>query len=56
MSSSIEDIRQLLLLYLPKDARITRIEFEGPEIAVYVENVQPILESEDVIKHLDGII
>ncbi len=32
----------------PKEARITRIEFEGPEIAVYVEN--PNTVSQDVVK------
>ncbi|AWR97361.1 beta-CASP ribonuclease aCPSF1 [Acidianus sulfidivorans JP7] len=37
---------------IPKDAQITRVEFEGPEIAVYVKNPNFILNSADIIKKI----
>ncbi|BDC19073.1 beta-CASP ribonuclease aCPSF1 [Acidianus sp. HS-5] len=37
---------------IPKDAGITRIEFEGPEIAVYVKNPNFLTNGGDVIKKI----
>lgn len=37
---------------IPKDAQITRIEFEGPEIAVYVKNPQFIINGLDIVKKI----
>lgn len=37
---------------IPKDAGITRIEFEGPEIAVYVKNPNFLTNGGDIIKKI----
>jgi len=37
---------------LPKEAQITRIEFEGPEIAVYVKNPSILNDKMDVIRNI----
>ncbi len=49
-------IRQLIvseiLNQIPKEAQVTKIEFEGPEIAVYVRNVNFIIEKEGIVKNI----
>lgn len=37
---------------IPKEAQITRIEFEGPEIAVYVKNPSALTDKMDIIKKI----
>ena len=37
---------------IPKEAQITRIEFEGPEIAVYVKNPSVLSDKMDLIKKI----
>ncbi|ARM76006.1 beta-CASP ribonuclease aCPSF1 [Acidianus manzaensis] len=51
MSSRIE-ILTAIYNGIPKDAQITRIEFEGPEIAVYVKNPNFIINGVDIIKKI----
>lgn len=41
-----------ILNQVPKEAQVTKIEFEGPEIAVYVKNVNFIVEREDIVKNI----
>ncbi len=54
--ASSSNIRQLIvsetLNQIPKEAQVTKIEFEGPEIAVYVRNVNFIIEKEKVVKDI----
>ncbi|MEM1982710.1 MAG: beta-CASP ribonuclease aCPSF1 [Sulfolobales archaeon] len=49
-------VRQLIvseiLNQIPKEAQVTKIEFEGPEIAVYVRNVNFIIEKESIVKNI----
>jgi len=50
-----EDLRRRILLEIYRflrDADISTVEFEGPEIAVYVRNPRYILENENVISDL----
>ncbi len=37
-------IRETIVEHMPKDAEITRIEFEGPRLAIYVKNVNLLSE------------
>jgi len=41
-----------ILNQIPKEAQVTKIEFEGPEIAVYVRNVNFVIEKEERIKQI----
>ncbi len=49
------ELRRLIVTEIYKnlgDAEITKIEFEGPEIAIYVRNPKWILEGEEKVKEL----
>lgn len=37
---------------LPRNSQITRIEFEGPEVAVYSENPKVLVDDENLIRNL----
>jgi KH/beta-lactamase-domain protein len=44
----LEEFRQKLQKSLPKDAEVTKIEFEGPEIAIYTRNPRDFSEHMDI--------
>ncbi|MBY9008732.1 MAG: beta-CASP ribonuclease aCPSF1 [Candidatus Lokiarchaeota archaeon] len=49
----LERIKEQIIQYLPPEIKVKKIEFEGPEIAVYSENSNfDIIESSDVLKDL----
>ena len=41
---------------IPPEAKLTQIEFEGPEIAIYVRNIRFIIEKESVVKNLAKVL
>ena len=41
---------------IPSEAGITKIEFEGPEIAIYLKDVKSVLEKEEPIKSIAKVI
>ncbi|MEM2214237.1 MAG: beta-CASP ribonuclease aCPSF1 [Candidatus Nezhaarchaeales archaeon] len=43
-------LREGILKSIPAEAGVTKIEFEGPEIAVYVKNPSVLLSSGDIVK------
>ena len=45
-------IREVILSRLPVEAQVTRIEFEGPEISVYVKRPEVMLENESVTRSI----
>ncbi len=48
----LKNIVASIIKHIPPEAHITRIEFEGPEIAVYIKNPRVIVERPDVIKSI----
>src|SRR5437588_12331811 len=40
---------------MPKDAEITRIEFEGPRLAIYVKNVGLLAEQSYVVTEIGNL-
>ena len=49
----LERIKEEIIRYLPADIKVKKIEFEGPEIAVYSENTNlDVVEGSDVLKDL----
>ncbi|RLF16904.1 MAG: beta-CASP ribonuclease aCPSF1 [Thermoprotei archaeon] len=48
----LELIRREILSNIPLEARITRIDFEGPQIVVYTGNPAAVYEEEDVIRKI----
>ena len=45
-------IRDTVLSNMPPEAGVTRIEFEGPEIAIYVRNPRIIMEQMSIVKKI----
>ena len=46
------EISQKIHDELPKNSQITRIEFEGPEVAVYSKNPKVLVDDENIVKDL----
>jgi KH/beta-lactamase-domain protein len=49
-------IRETILGHMPKEAEITRIEFEGPRLAIYVKNVGLLLEQSYVVTDIVNLL
>lgn len=47
-----ETIRSEIFTKLPPEAQVTKVEFEGPEVVVYVRNVSFIVENEEAVRSL----
>ncbi len=45
-------IRTTIFRLLPPDAQVTRLEFEGPEIAIYVKNPRFLLEHSGIVAQI----
>jgi hypothetical protein len=49
-------ISQTILEYVPKEAEVTRIEFEGPTLAVYTKKPEILIEQSSIIADIVGLI
>ncbi len=49
-------IREVIFKTVPLEARVTRIEFEGPEIAIYSANPKILIEDESIVKKIAKVI
>jgi len=49
MNNTHVKIRECILEHMPREAEVTRIEFEGPRIAVYVKNVGVLLDQSYIV-------
>ncbi len=49
-------IRETILEHMPKDAEITRIEFEGPRLAIYVKNAALLAEQSYVVTEIVNLL
>ena len=47
---------QTILEYVPKEAEVTRIEFEGPALAVYTKKPEILIEQSSIIADIVSII
>jgi KH/beta-lactamase-domain protein len=50
------EITQYILQHVPKEAEVTRIEYEGPMLAVYTKNPEILVEQSGVIAEIVGVI
>ncbi len=46
------EIRKVISREIPADARLTRVEFEGPSIIIYAENPNVLFENSEPIKRI----
>ena len=49
-------IRQTILEHMPREAEITRIEFEGPRLAIYVKNVVLLQEQSYIVTDIVNLL
>jgi len=49
-------IRETIVTHMPKEAEITRIEFEGPRLAIYVKNVGLLLEQSHIVTEIVNLL
>lgn len=47
--SKIDEIKEAVKAAIPSSAQVTKIELEGPEIAVYTRNPQAFFENENIV-------
>jgi predicted metal-dependent RNase len=47
-----KNILNMVKELVPKEAELTKVEFEGPDVAVYVKNVAAIYGNEQVIRSI----
>jgi len=50
------EISQYILEHVPKEAEVTRIEYEGPTLAVYTKNPEILVEQSSLIADIVNII
>ncbi len=53
---SYEEIRKTILEKIPPDVGITRIEFEGPRLAIYTQKPEILVEQSHIIGEIAGVI
>ncbi len=49
-------IRETILEHMPREAEVTRIEFEGPRLAVYVKNAGVLLDQSYIVTDIVNIL
>jgi len=49
-------IRETIITHMPREAEITRIEFEGPRLAIYVKNVGLLLEQSHIVTEIVNLL
>ncbi|MHA1596540.1 MAG: beta-CASP ribonuclease aCPSF1 [Candidatus Asgardarchaeia archaeon] len=49
---TLRDIKQQIKEMIPEKVKITKVEFEGPEVAVYSKNPNVLIEGGDLIKRI----
>jgi Predicted metal-dependent RNase, consists of a metallo-beta-lactamase domain and an RNA-binding KH domain len=49
-------IRNIIFSNFPKDAGLNRIEFEGPEIAIYCRNPSAVLTDGETVRKLAKLL
>jgi hypothetical protein len=52
----LKDIRAVISQMVPREARVTEVEFEGPELVIYVKNPEEIMRDGDLIKNLAKVL
>jgi len=52
----LRDIRAVIDQMVPKEAKVTEVEFEGPELVIYVKNPEAIMRDGDLIRNLAKVL
>src|SRR5574340_1455091 len=54
--SPAQNIMATILQSIPKDADVTKIDYEGPRIAIYTKNPKYLMEHNEVISNMVNVI
>ncbi|NHI04342.1 Protein similar to polyadenylation specificity factor [Candidatus Nitrosotalea sp. TS] len=52
----LPNIMGTILQSIPKEAEVTKIEYEGPRIAIYTRNPRYLMEHNEVISNMVNVI
>lgn len=52
LEARLKQIRDVIFKNVPPEARLTKVEFEGPNIALYCEKPQVLLDDESVVRSM----
>ncbi|KON34155.1 MAG: hypothetical protein AC479_01975, partial [miscellaneous Crenarchaeota group-6 archaeon AD8-1] len=50
------EISQYILEKVPQEAMVTRIEYEGPTLAIYTKNPEILIDQSNIISEIVGVI
>ena len=51
-----QNIMTIILESIPKEASVTKIEYEGPRIALYTTSPRYLMENNEIISNLVNVI
>src|SRR5574340_1669363 len=54
--SPLPNVMGTILQSIPKEAEVTKIEYEGPRIAIYTKNPRFLMDHNDVISNMVNVI
>lgn len=52
----LKEIREIINQMVPREAKITDVEFEGPELVIYVKNPEVVMQDGELIKNLAKVL
>ncbi|HEV51732.1 MAG TPA: beta-CASP ribonuclease aCPSF1 [Thermoprotei archaeon] len=52
LEARLKQIREVIFRSVPPEARLTKVEFEGPNIALYCEKPQALLADESIVRSM----
>ncbi len=52
----LKEIREIIAQMVPREAGITDVEFEGPELVIYVKNPEAMMKDGELIKNLAKVL
>lgn len=52
MINTLSEIKKIITKEIPQEANITKIEYEGPFVVVYVKNLSTVIEKNELIKKI----
>ncbi|MEM3085200.1 MAG: beta-CASP ribonuclease aCPSF1, partial [Nitrososphaerales archaeon] len=56
MNGQESNIMSVILQSIPSDAAVTKIEYEGPRIALYTKNPKYLMENNQIISNMVNMI
>ena len=54
--NSVEEIKKSLETVLPPECQLAKVEFEGPDIALYLRNIKAFYQDENLIRRIAAVL